>query len=114
MKHAKLSFGRGFRVVFGNDRAQVAEMVLAPGTSEGDRTNRHIRADQWLHVVNGTGMAVVNGKPTPLRAGVLLLIERRDRHEIRNTGRTLLRTLNYYVPPAYTKAGSELPAARRN
>jgi oxalate decarboxylase/phosphoglucose isomerase-like protein (cupin superfamily) len=43
-----------------------------------------------------------------------LLIEERDRHEIRNTGRGLLKTLNYYAPPAYTKAGNELPRARRN
>ena len=29
-----------------------------------------------------------------------MLIEHGDEHEIRNTGRTLLRTLNIYVPPA--------------
>jgi hypothetical protein len=32
----------------------------------------------------------------------------------RSTGWTLLRTLNYYSPPAYTSAGEELPAARRS
>jgi oxalate decarboxylase/phosphoglucose isomerase-like protein (cupin superfamily) len=42
----------------------------------------------------------------------LLLIERGDRHEIRNTGRGLLRTLNWYVPPAYDRRGNELPAAK--
>jgi hypothetical protein len=35
-------------------------------------------------------------------------------YEIRNTGRGRLKTLNYYAPPAYTKAGDELPPARRN
>ena len=48
-----------------------------------------------------------------LRKNVLLLIERGDRHEIRNNGRALLRTLNFYVPPAYTKSGDELPRGRR-
>jgi mannose-6-phosphate isomerase-like protein (cupin superfamily) len=48
-----------------------------------------------------------------LKAGSLVLIERGDRHEIRNTGRTLLKTLNIYVPPAYTKSGEALPAGRR-
>ena len=114
MKHAQLRFGKGFRVVFANRRAQVAEMVIEPGDAEGDSGNRHRGADQWLYVVSGTGSACVNGERVPLRAGVLLLIEQRDRHEIRNTGRGLLRTLNYYAPPAYTKAGDELPRARRS
>src|SRR5262249_1938686 len=46
----------------------------------------------------------------PLKAGTLLLIARGDRHEIRNTGEGPLRTLNLYIPPAYTEDGF-LPAA---
>jgi mannose-6-phosphate isomerase-like protein (cupin superfamily) len=114
VKHVRLRFGKGFHVVFGNRRAQAAEMVIEPGDAEGDSGNRHRGADQWLYVVSGTGSAWVNGERVPLRPGVLLLIEERDRHEIRNTGRGLLKTLNYYAPPAYTKAGNELPRARRN
>jgi hypothetical protein len=41
MKRRKLRFGRGFRIVIGNRRAQAAQMVLAPGDSEGDSENRH-------------------------------------------------------------------------
>jgi mannose-6-phosphate isomerase-like protein (cupin superfamily) len=112
LKAKKLRFGQGFRVIFGNARAQVAQMVIAPGEAEGDPHNRHRGADQWLYVVSGSGRALVNGKRVPLSAGVMLLIERRDRHEVRNTGRTPLKTLNYYSPPAYTAAGDELPSAR--
>jgi mannose-6-phosphate isomerase-like protein (cupin superfamily) len=43
----------------------------------------------------------------PLKAGTLLLIEHGDQHEIRNTGRELLKTLNLYSPPAYTAGGSQ-------
>ena len=114
MKHARLRFGKGFHVVCGNRRAQAAAMVIEAGGSEGDPDNRHRGADQWLYVVSGSGTALVNGRRVPLRAGVLLLIEQQDRHEIRNTGRGLLRTLNYYVPPAYTPAGNERPRARRS
>ena len=57
-------------------------------------------------------MAIVNRRRTNLRAGSLVLIERGDRHEIRNTGPTPLRTLNIYVPPAYTKDGDELPRGK--
>ena len=101
-----------FAVVTGTVRSQAAVMVLAPGDAEGGPENRHRGADQWLYVLSGTGTAIVNGKRHALRAGSLLLIERGDRHEIRNTGRTPLRTLNFYVPPAYTASGDELPRGR--
>ena len=112
MKKKTLRFGEGFRVAFGNRRAQAAEMVIPPGDAEGDPDNTHRGADQWLYVVSGRGRALVNGRAHAIGPGSLLLIERGDRHEIRNTGRTLLKTLNVYVPPAYRKDGNELPAGK--
>ncbi len=112
MKHKTLRFGTGFRVAIGNRRSQAAEMVLSPGQSEGDADNRHRSADQWLFGVSGSGVATINDKKYAIKPGTLLLIERSDRHEIRNTGRVPLRTLNVYVPPAYRADGTELPAAR--
>jgi len=87
-------------------------MTLAPGDTEGGPENRHQGADQWLYVVSGTGVAVVEGDQVRLRAGTLVLIQRGDRHEIRNTGDRPLQTLNVYVPPAYTEEGDELPAGK--
>ena len=113
MKRKQLRFGRGFRVAFGNARAQAAEMVIAPGDAEGDAHNRHRGADQWLYVLSGTGVATLNRRRYPLRPGTLMLIERGDEHEVRNSGRTPLRTLNVYVPPAYDAEGGELPAGKR-
>jgi mannose-6-phosphate isomerase-like protein (cupin superfamily) len=112
MKRKHLRFGKGFRVAVGNRRSQAAQMVLAPGDCEGGPDNRHRGADQWLYVLTGTGRATVNGKRYGLQAGSLILIERGDTHEIRNSGRTPLRTLNFYVPPAYTSGGDELPRGR--
>ena len=112
MQHKQLRLGHGFRVVLGNKHSQAAQMTLGPGESEGGPDNRHRGADQWLYVVSGAGAAVVNGRRVELRAGTLLLIERGDRHEIRNTGEGPLRTVNVYVPPAYTNEGEELPAGR--
>jgi mannose-6-phosphate isomerase-like protein (cupin superfamily) len=40
-----------------------------------------------------------------LKAGTLLVIEKGERHEVRNTGRTLLKTLNFYYPPAFDTEG---------
>jgi mannose-6-phosphate isomerase-like protein (cupin superfamily) len=112
MKHKALQLGEGFRVVFSNRRAQAAEMTLAKRTTEGRPDNRHRGSDKWLYVVSGTGVAVVNKKRYPLRTGTLPLIEHGDTHEIRNTGAEPLRTLNLYVPPAYTKVGEPLPRGR--
>ena len=112
MRRQALRFGQGFTVAIGNRRSQAAEMVIPPGDCEGGPDNRHRGADQWLFVLSGTGRATVNGKRFGLRAGSLVLIERGDTHEIRNSGRTALRTLSFYLPPAYTSDGDELPAGR--
>ncbi|MEO6430957.1 MAG: cupin domain-containing protein, partial [Nitrosospira sp.] len=112
MKMKNLAFERGFRVVLGNESSQAAEMVLPRGDAEGGPENRHRGADQWLYVLSGTGIATVNGKRYDLHQDVLMLIERGDEHEIRNTGDDLLRTLNFYVPPAYTISGEELLRGR--
>ena len=112
MQHKQLQFGRGFRIALGDSHSQAAQMVLAPGDAEGGPDNRHRGADQWLYVVSGTGAAVVNGERVELREGTLMLIQRGDTHEIRNTGKTPLCTLNVYVPPAYTADADELPRGR--
>jgi mannose-6-phosphate isomerase-like protein (cupin superfamily) len=112
MKRKNLQFENGFRVVLGNPASQAAEMVLSPGDVEGGPENMHRGADQWLYVISGTGIATVNGKRYRLAEGSLILIERGDKHEIRNTGDDALRTLNFYVPPAYSSEGEELPRGR--
>ncbi|MGZ5036681.1 MAG: cupin domain-containing protein [Usitatibacter sp.] len=112
MKKKHLRFGKGFRVAIGNARSQAAEMVLPPGKAEGSAHNRHRGADQWLYVVSGTGVATVNKRKHALKAGTLLLIEHGDEHEILNSGRSLLKTLDFYVPPAYDAKGDELPAGK--
>ncbi|MGH7651333.1 MAG: cupin domain-containing protein [Gemmatimonadaceae bacterium] len=87
-------------------------MVIEPGDCEGGPDNKHRGSDQWLFVLSGRGSATVGGKRHRLTAGSLLLIEKGTTHEIRNTGRSDLKTLNFYAPPAYTKSGNPLPRGR--
>lgn len=110
MNRTSVDYRAGFHVLIGDAHSQAASMVIQPGDSEGGPRNRHNGADQWLYVESGHGEAVVNGHTYPLDPGSLVLIARGDTHEIRNTGRTALKTLNIYVPPAYTSGGDELPA----
>jgi mannose-6-phosphate isomerase-like protein (cupin superfamily) len=112
MKQVSVSYAKSFQVLAGDKHSQAASMVIEAGDSEGGPQNRHRNADQWLYVESGKGEARINGHAYPIQAGSLVLIQRGDRHEIRNTGRGPLRTLNFYVPPAYTADGEELPAGR--
>ena len=113
MKRVQLDFKASFRVIRGNRRAQAAQMVIAPGKSEGDARNRHRGADQWLYVVAGRGDAYVKNRRYKLVARTLIFIAKGERHEIKNTGRKPLRTINFYAPPAYSLSGDPLPRGRR-
>jgi mannose-6-phosphate isomerase-like protein (cupin superfamily) len=110
IKH--LRFGKGFSITLTNKRGQAATMVILPGDCEGGPANRHRGADQWLYVLSGSGVATLGGRKHRLKSGSLVLIERGTTHEIRNTGRTPLKTLNVYVPPAYRADGDELPRGK--
>lgn len=110
MQFRQFDSSTGFRPTLQRGSVQAAEMVIEPGQREGGPDNRHRGADQWLYVVAGSGVAIVGGKEQPLRAGSLLLIEKGETHEIRNTGDEALQTLNFYSPPAYDEEGEELPA----
>lgn len=61
----------------------------------------------------GRGFRVIPGNRASQAAEMVLAPERKERHEIRNTGRAPLRTLNFYVPPAYRKDGNELPRGKK-
>ena len=95
-----------FNVLASTNTAQAAMMTLKPGQSTSDEPeNEHPRCEQWLFVLRGTGRAVVGKRRVALKPDSLLLIEKGEAHQITNTGRGPLVTLNLYAPPAYTKAG---------
>jgi mannose-6-phosphate isomerase-like protein (cupin superfamily) len=113
MQNTTLRFDEGFRVAFNVRQVQAAEMVIPPGGSEGGPDNRHRGADQWLFVVSGNGVARVedgNGqrRQVTLEAGSLLVIEHGEHHEVDNTGGALLKTLNFYYPPAFDADGEAI------
>ncbi|KAB7765630.1 cupin domain-containing protein [Xanthomonas maliensis] len=110
MQSAQLTLTEAFKVLFSLHQVQAAEMVIAPGDGEGGPDNRHRGCDQWLYVVDGSGTANVDGQSHSLRPGSLIAIERGQTHEIRNTGQTPLKTVNFYHPPAYDEHGEPLPA----
>lgn len=112
MQAKRVSFKPGFDVILGNPKAQVAQMTIAPGDSEGGPDNNHRGADQWLYVLAGRGVAIGRTRRVRLERGTLLLVEKGNLHEIRNLGTTPLKTLNFYVPPAYQADGDERKAGK--
>jgi mannose-6-phosphate isomerase-like protein (cupin superfamily) len=106
MKHIKIGKMHPFFKILASTRsAQAGLMVLPPGESTGEPQNEHPQSEQWLYVVSGAGRARVNNQRRALRPHSLLLIEKGEVHQISNTGRRPLVTLNVYSPPAYTKSG---------
>src|SRR3954453_8512830 len=96
-----------FRILAQTGSLQAAVMTLAPGEATGEPDNEHPDSEQWLLVVSGSGRAKVGRRTAALKAGALLVIEKGETHQVKNTGRKhALVTLNFYAPPAY-KAGAK-------
>jgi mannose-6-phosphate isomerase-like protein (cupin superfamily) len=87
-------------------------MVLKPGQSTGEPDNEHPNSEQWLFVVSGSGEAKVNRRRVRIGANSLLVIEANEVHQVTNTGKKPLITLNVYVPPAYDDKGEVLLRAK--
>ena len=100
-----------FEVLFASRSVQAAMMTLRPGdTSDDELRNEHPRSEQWLYVIAGSGRVRVASVAKRIRtqrlsAGDVLLIEKGERHQIENTGKHALRTVNFYAPPAYDEEG---------
>ena len=96
-----------FRILAQTRSLQAAVMTLPPGESTGEPDNEHPDSEQWLLVLSGTGRAKVGRRTATLKEGSLLVIEKGETHQVKNTGRKqALVTLNFYAPPAY-KAGAK-------
>ena len=60
MKLIKLGTkGAFFKVLATTRSSQAAMMVLEPGQSTGEPDNEHPRAEQWLFVISGSGVAKI-------------------------------------------------------
>jgi mannose-6-phosphate isomerase-like protein (cupin superfamily) len=112
MKHIKTGKKRGqFDVLATTRSLQAAMMTLRPGgASDDEPSNEHPHSEQWLFVISGSGEARIGKRSSTLRRielreNSLLVVEKGDLHQIKNTGRRPLVTLNFYAPPAYDSRG---------
>jgi mannose-6-phosphate isomerase-like protein (cupin superfamily) len=120
MKHIKTGKKRGkFNLLAHTGEGQAAMMTLRPGgASDDEPSNEHGKSEQWLFVIAGKGEAKIGKRRDQLRRieldeGSLLIIEKGELHQIVNTGRRALRTINFYAPPAYDSDGEPIGALGR-
>jgi mannose-6-phosphate isomerase-like protein (cupin superfamily) len=113
MKIIETAGKRGlFHPLLASTAMQAATMTLKPGQSSSDeKENEHPRAEQWLLVISGRGIARVGHRSSRIKKGTLVLIEKREPHQITNTGSGPLVTINFYSPPAYAADGNVLRRA---
>jgi mannose-6-phosphate isomerase-like protein (cupin superfamily) len=118
MKHLRITRQRGqFKKLAATAEAQAILMTLKPGeSSEDSPRNEHPRCEQWMFVLSGEGEVITEAaakrRKTAIGPGSLVLIEKRERHQVTASGSTPLVSLNLYVPPAYGADGKPLPAAQ--
>jgi mannose-6-phosphate isomerase-like protein (cupin superfamily) len=108
MKHVRTSTARGkmFKPLLDTNSLQAAMMTLRPGQASSDEVmDEHPKAEQWLFVISGSGVALGKRSRIAIREGSLLLIKKNEPHQIKNTGRKALVSINFYAPPAYTSDG---------
>src|SRR5881397_3309218 len=120
MKHIKTGKKRSnFDILATTGNLQAAVMTLKPGgTSDDEPSNEHARSEQWLFVISGAGEARIGKRKGQLRrlkleANSLLVIEKGELHQVVNTGKSNMRTINFYAPPAYDEDGEPMGAVKR-
>jgi mannose-6-phosphate isomerase-like protein (cupin superfamily) len=84
------------RVLYTAKNCQLVLMALKSQEEIGAEVHK---LDQFFHVEDGTGEAVLNGVRTPIHAGFAVLVPAGVNHNIINTGRVPLKLYTLYAPP---------------
>lgn len=91
--------------------SQVVVMSIPPGEDIGEEVHD---GDQILLFVEGEGEAVLDGRPSPIRAEDLAFVPAGTRHNFANKGAEPLSLVTIYAPPEHpdgtvhaTKADAE-------
>jgi mannose-6-phosphate isomerase-like protein (cupin superfamily) len=100
------------RVLYTGDKSQLVVMDIKPGEDVGMETHAHV--EQTLFFLSGTGMAVLDGVETPIKAGDVVVVPPGTEHDFVNTGNDSLKIYTIYSPPNHfdgrihkTKADAE-------
>ena len=84
------------RVLYTAKHSQLVLMARKPSEEIGEEVHKLY---QFFRVEDGTGVAVLDGTRTAIKAGFAVLVPAGTRHNIINTGGTALKLYTVYSPP---------------
>lgn len=84
------------RVLYTAKNSQLVVMALQPQEEIGSEVH-HL--DQFFRVEEGSGVAVLDGVRTPIRAGFAVIVPAGALHNVINTGKVPLKLYTLYSPP---------------
>ena len=84
------------RVLYTANHCQLVVMALKPDEEIGAEVHK---LDQFFRVEQGSGVAVLDGARTAIRAGFAVVVPAGARHNIINTGAEPLKLYTIYSPP---------------
>jgi mannose-6-phosphate isomerase-like protein (cupin superfamily) len=84
------------RVLYTAKHCQLVLMALKPKEEIGAEVHT---LDQFFRVEEGSGVAVLDGVRTEIRAGFAVVVPAGANHNIINTGNTPLKLYTLYSPP---------------
>jgi mannose-6-phosphate isomerase-like protein (cupin superfamily) len=85
------------RVLATTEHTQLVVMTLPPGGEIGEEV--HLGIDQTLLVVDGSGRAVLDGEPTPIGPGHVVVVPAGTRHNIVADDPLPMHLVTVYGPP---------------
>jgi mannose-6-phosphate isomerase-like protein (cupin superfamily) len=97
------------RVISTGPNAQVVVMCIPSGGEIGLETHAHV--DQVLVIVDGEGIALLDGAESPVTIGRLVHVPAGTEHNIVNTGSANLRLYTVYAPPQHAATTVHLTKA---
>ncbi|HYK03792.1 MAG TPA: cupin domain-containing protein [Thermoanaerobaculia bacterium] len=87
------------RVLYTGKQMQLVLMALKPGEEIGEEV--HEDRDQFFRVEQGEGEVSIDGKRTPIRSDMAIIVPAGARHNVTNTGKESLKVYTLYAPPEH-------------
>ena len=99
------------RVLFTAGKSQLVLMSLLPGEEIGTEVHD---GDQVLYIVDGEGLAVIDGGRERIEKGSLVFVPAGAHHNIVNTDHVSMKLFTLYAPPQHAAGVVELHKEREH
>ena len=93
------------RVLFTAGKGQLVLMSLLPGEEIGAETHD---GDQVLYIVDGEGLAVIDGEKQEIEKGSIVFVPAGALHNIVNTDDEAMKLFTVYAPPQHADGTVEM------